>query len=166
MYSVHLRQKSARLERRECNRSHRVYSRLSQINWSARSDTGVRKKGVFSIIPEIRAARNGSRVGDNYVETDRMNAEAREGGDPHGGIAFRCPSRSPSVSSSRRARRRSSEANNVCHCEHAGATGQIDPAAVTYRLASEQHKNVITPVIGNGGARARWRARGRGGRVN
>jgi len=30
-----------------------------------------------------------------------------------------------------------------------GATGQIDPAAVTYHLVSEQHKNVITPVIGN-----------------
>jgi len=29
------------------------------------------------------------------------------------------------------------------------ATGQIDPAAVTYHLVSEQHKNVITPVIGN-----------------
>jgi len=30
-----------------------------------------------------------------------------------------------------------------------GVTGQIDPAAVTYRLVSEQHKNVITPVIGS-----------------
>lgn len=57
-----------------------------------------------------------------------------------------------------------SRANNVCHCEHAGAgaTGQIDPAAVTYRLASEQHKNVITILLSLG-RRERERKRDRDG---
>lgn len=119
--------------------------------------------------PRMKVA---SFVGDNYVETDGLTrawgtlAHVR-----NRRIAFRCLSSSFFVSPSgqRGAARRGYPGQITFAIANtgAGATGQIDPAAVTYRLVSEQHKNVITPVIANASARgaarrSAWGRRERG----